>query len=91
MITSRLVVVGQALTEEERAALGEEEEERVFSGTVSTMVKAAAEDRVRGVHWLLLVGSVLAGLLVLALLSGLLYKVRERDDGGGNQRFGCHD
>lgn len=82
-ISSRLVIVGESSEdgvevgspEEGETELEKDLESRVWSGTVTTIVRASAEEQQRSLKWLVVVGSILAGLLLLALLCALLWAV----------------
>lgn len=74
-ISSRLVVVGTAATggdwqEGVRGEVGQ-----VWSATVTTVVRTSPEEPQTSLKWMVMVGSVLAGLLLLALLITILWAV----------------
>ncbi|XP_071522748.1 integrin alpha-PS2-like isoform X3 [Panulirus ornatus] len=74
-ISSRLVVVGTAATngDWQQRLMGELGE--VWSATVTTVVRTEPEEPQRSLKWLVMVGSVLAGLLLLAILTIILWAV----------------
>lgn len=49
--------------------------EQLWAGTVTTLVRTGPEEHARSLKWVVIVGSILAGLLLLALLSALLWAV----------------
>ncbi|XP_042223508.1 integrin alpha-V-like, partial [Homarus americanus] len=74
-ISSRLVVVAGEGTDGGGWRLGglTGEVGDVWSGMVTTVVRTGPEEHRRSLKWVVVVGSVLAGLLLLALLSTLLW------------------
>lgn len=77
-ISSRLVIVGESGDDGDEGdgpTMEEDLASRVWSGTVTTIIRASAEEKQRSLKWLVVVGSILAGLLLLALLCALLWSV----------------
>lgn len=74
-ITSRLVIAGMGMAEEDEAGPSWGDVEQLWAGTVTTLVRTGPEEHVRSLKWVVIVGSILAGLLLLALLSAILWAV----------------
>lgn len=72
-ITSRLVIAGMGMAEEDEAGPSWGDVEQLWAGTVTTLVRTGPEEHVRSLKWVVIVGSILAGLLLLALLSAILW------------------
>ena len=58
---------------------------RVWAGSVSSVVGVGPREARRSLKWLVIAGSILVGLLLLALLSAILWTV----SGGGGGGCSC--
>ena len=75
MISSRLVIIG-LISETPDGIQIHDGETNVWHEKVTTIVRTVGHEPPKSLKWLLILGSIIAGLIVLALITTILWMVR---------------